>query len=115
MLSFTDDEIKAEAVRLGLITNADDLPRHLRSQVVASLAARTTTDTADSPGAAVPGGELTVTADGDVLLDGRPFPLPVTTDPIEVTARHGGRTTVRLTVVVDACHLHTGAPAAPDA
>lgn len=109
MLSFTDAEIYAEAVRLAVITDGEELPHHLRSQVVASLARPTAPadepdDDTDEPTEPVPGGELILAADR-VLLDGQPFPLTVTTDPVEITARHGGPTTVRLTVVVGACHV----------
>jgi hypothetical protein len=105
MLSFTDDQLQAEAVRLGLIGDGDELPQHLRSQVAAQLAAPPADSAADDePAARVPGGELIIAADR-VLLDGQRFPLTVTTDPVEITARHGGQTTVRLTVVVGACHV----------
>lgn len=117
MLTFTDQQIHAEAVRLGLIAPVEDLPRHLRSQVVASLAAPVADE--PEPAGGVPpvevapdaDAELTVYADGPVLLNGSPFPLPVNgADPIEVIARRGGLTTVRLTVVVGACHLLPGTP-----
>ncbi|MFJ1581785.1 hypothetical protein ACIOC1_00410 [Streptomyces sp. NPDC088197] len=106
MLSFPDAEIHAEALRLGLISDGDELPRHLRSQAVASLAAEEPVDTGpdDEPPVPVPGGDLIIAGDR-VLLDGQPFSLPVTTEPVEITARHGGPTTVRLTVVVGACHV----------
>jgi hypothetical protein len=109
MLSFTDDQLHTEAVRLGLVTDDQDLPQHMRSQVVASLARARQEPTPPGPDPASRD-ELTVYADGPVLLNGDAFPLTVTTDPVEVTARRGGPTTVRLTVVVGACHLLPGKP-----
>lgn len=117
-LSFTDTEIYAEAVRLGLVADGDQLPRNLRSRVVASLAgARQNPDPEDTGSAAAPDAgaeperlpELTVYGRGRVLADGAPFPYPViASDPIEVVARHGGPTTVRLTIAVGDVHLLTG-------
>jgi hypothetical protein len=113
MLTYTDEQIRDEAERLGLIAEDEALPRHLRSQAVASLARSQAPEPELDPTA---GAELSVYSQGPVLLDGQPFPLTVVaSDPIEVTARHGGLTTVRLTVVVGACHLIPCAPTTPDA
>lgn len=119
MLAVTEAEVYAEAVRLGLVTDGEDLPRHLRSQAVASLAAPVPPPAAadDEPaggrsagGPPDPDAVLTVYADGPVLLNGAPFPLFVAREPIEVVTRPDGQTTVRLTVVAGAVHLLPGAP-----
>lgn len=95
-LQFSDDEIHAEAVRLGVIYEGDALPRHLRSRVVASLAAGKQRPSSSTQ---VPlAREIVVQPGGDIFVDGKPFPWMVLAERMEVALDHDGGGTVRLTL-----------------
>ncbi|EDY42491.1 hypothetical protein SSBG_00453 [Streptomyces sp. SPB074] len=70
--SFTDAEIQAAAVRLGVIKAGEDVPARLRSRVVASLVAdrRRPTSPAEVPVAQ----QVVIEPGGQISVDGRPFP-----------------------------------------
>lgn len=102
-LQFTDAEIQAEAVRLGVIKAGEALPRNQRSRVVASLAAEKQRPAA---GAKVPlARQITVQPGGDILIDGKPFPWVVLADRMEVALEHDGTGTVRLTVPAESIQI----------
>jgi len=95
-LQFTDEQVHAQAVHLGLIGEDDALPRHLRSKVVASLAAQQ-----QRPASAeqVPlARQITVQPGGDILIDGKPFPWIVQADQMSVALEPDGSGSVRLTI-----------------
>lgn len=95
-LSYSDGEIHAQAVRLGVINEGEPLPRHQRSKVVASLAAE---KQRPSSGVKVPmAREIVVQPGGDILVDGKPFPWMVLAERMEVALDHDGGGTVRLTL-----------------
>lgn len=97
MLSFSDEQVHAEAVRLGLIEAGADLPRHLRSKAAASLANQASPSQAPAPAAAV-ARSITVRPGSGVDVDGRPFPWIVQAEHIEVTLAPDGSGLVRLTI-----------------
>lgn len=95
-LSYSDEQIRQEAARLGLIQPGEDVPRHLRSRVVAALAAERQRP---SRGEDVPlASSIVVQPGGTVEVDGRPFPWIVQADRIEVTLGPDGAGMVRLTI-----------------
>lgn len=109
-LSFTDDEVHAQAVRLGLLRDGQELPRQLRSRVVASLAAerRRPAAPADVPIAQ----SIVIQPGGDIQVDGRPFPWVVQADQMEVTLSPDGAGMVRLTL--PALNVQILKPATPE-
>ncbi|KMS71761.1 hypothetical protein ACH49_24360 [Streptomyces leeuwenhoekii] len=109
-LSFTDEEIHAQAVRLGLVQDGQDLPRSLRSRVVASLAAerQRPATSADAPVAQ----SIVIQPGGDIQVDGRPFPWVVQADQMEVTLAPDGAGMVRLTL--PALNVQILKPATPE-
>lgn len=109
-LSFTDPEIYAQAVRLGLIEDGKELPRHLRSRAVASLAAerRRPTEQSDVPVAQ----SIAVEPGGDIRIDGKPFPWVVQAEQMAVTLNPDGAGTVTLTI--PALNIQILKPATPE-
>ncbi|MFT2014590.1 hypothetical protein ACMA1D_01895 [Streptomyces sp. 796.1] len=106
MLEVTDAQVRAKAIQLGLIGADDDLPRHLRSRIVAAL----TQDTAGPPADDEPpqprlAREIVVQPRGVVLVDGRPFPWLVADEPMEIHLSGGGPSTVRLTLLADSVQV----------
>lgn len=95
-LSFTDEEIHAQAVRLGLIYESQELPRNLRSRVVASLAAERGRPAiqADVPIAQ----SIVIQPGGDIQVDGKPFPWVVQAERMQVTLQPDGAGLVTLTL-----------------
>lgn len=101
-LSFPDTQIHAKAVSLGLITEGQELPRHLRSRVVAALAAEQ--QRPDDP-AAVPIAKSIVIRDDRIDIDGKPFPWLVARDRIELAINPNGASTVRLTLFAESVQV----------
>lgn len=96
MITFTPEQIRAKAERLGLIAPGDQLPAHQRSRVVAALAVEQApaVKAADVPVAQ----SILVQPGAGVEIDGRPFPWIVQADAIEVTLAPDGSGLVRLTI-----------------
>lgn len=98
MLNFSDHEVHAEAVRLGIVRAGEDLPRHLRSQAAASLANQTPAGEPPAPAPAVVARSITVRPSAGIDIDDQPFPWIVQADHIEVTLAPDGSGLVRLTI-----------------
>ncbi|MFJ9740812.1 hypothetical protein [Streptomyces sp. NPDC101166] len=95
-LSFTDVEVDAQAVRLGLIENGQQLPRHLRSRVVASLLAEQQRPAAP---AEVPIAQsIVIQPGGDITVDGKPFPWVIQAEQMAVSLNPDGAGLVTLTL-----------------
>lgn len=94
--TFTEQQIQARAVELGLIPEGQPLPRHLRSRVIAALIADRAAKrpTADAPVA----DRIVVEPGVGVQVDGKPFPWMVQADRIEVALEPDGSGLVRLTL-----------------
>lgn len=109
-LSFTDAEIHAQAVRLHLVEPGQELPRNLRSRVVASLAAerQRPADSADVPIAQ----SIVIQPGGDVLVDGKPFPWVIQAERMSVTLNPDGAGLVSLTL--PALNVQILKPATPE-
>lgn len=96
-VQFTDEQIAAKAVQLGVIEAGERLPRNLRSRIVAALiqeqAPRFTE--AEAPPVAE---SIRVQPRGSIEVDGRPFPWLVQADRIEVSLEPDGSGMVRFTL-----------------
>ncbi|MEV7364245.1 hypothetical protein ACWENS_10730 [Streptomyces sp. NPDC004532] len=109
-LSFTDEEIHAQAVRLGMVGEGDKLPRHLRSRVVASLAAERQRPAAP---AEVPIAQsIVIQPGGDVHVDGKPFPWVIQAEQMAVALNPDGAGMVTLTL--PALNVQILKPATPE-
>ena len=108
-VKYNDDVITAKAVELGLIGNGDDLPRSLRSRVVAALIQEQTVVQGEQaqPQAAK---EIVVQPGGTILVDGEPFPWLVAKQPIEIALNPDGLSTVRLTLIAEAVQIIKSEP-----
>jgi hypothetical protein len=94
--SFTSEEILAQAVHLGVIQPGEDLPRHQRSRVVASLAAERQRPATQ---AEVPLAQsIVIQPGGDIEVDGKPFPWVIQADQMDLTLSPDGAGMVRLTI-----------------
>ncbi|MFV8127544.1 hypothetical protein [Streptomyces syringium] len=103
---FPDDQIATKAAQLGLIDEGGDLPRHLRSKVIAALMQERPRPAAASPVA----GQIVIQPGGTVTVDGRPFPWLVQADLIEVTLQPDGSGMVRLTLPARNIQIHKPLP-----
>jgi hypothetical protein len=105
-VQFTETDIRAKAVELGLIQDGDVLPRHQRSKVVAVLlqeAANASPKKADlEPQLAK---EIVIQPGGAILVDGEPFPWLVAKQPMEIGLDPDGTSTVRLTLLTGAVQI----------
>ena len=95
-LSFTDEEIHAQAVRLGLVDEGGALPNRQRGKVVASLAAerRRPAEKADAPIAQ----SIVIQPGGDIQVDGKPFPWVIQAERMQVSLQPDGAGLVTLTL-----------------
>jgi len=109
-LSFTDAEIYAQAVRLDVIKDGENLPRHLRSRVVASLAAdrQRPAQQADVPVAQ----SIVIQPGGDIHVDGKPFPWVIQAERMQVSLQPDGAGLVTLTL--PALNIQILKPATPE-
>lgn len=109
-LSFTDAEIHAQAVKLGLVDSIEPLPRNLRSRVVASLAAERQRP---ATRAEVPIAQsIVIQPGGDITVDGKPFPWVIQAEQMAVTLNPDGAGMVTLTL--PALNVQISQPAAPE-
>lgn len=95
-LSYSDEQIQAKAEQLGLVEPGRDLPRHLRSRVVAALAAER-----QRPAKAteVPIAQsIVIQPGGAIEVDGKPFPWVIQADQMSVTLSPDGAGMVRLSI-----------------
>ncbi|MEU9498252.1 hypothetical protein [Streptomyces sp. NPDC048196] len=110
MQQFTDAEVHAKAVDLGLIDEGHELPRHQRGRVVAVLmqqrraAARPEPEPVAEPRAAA---SIVIQPDGRIDIDGRPLPWLVAREAIDVrlAPEADGISTVRLTLLVTSVQI----------
>ncbi|MFJ3878070.1 hypothetical protein ACIPW5_11480 [Streptomyces sp. NPDC090077] len=99
MPRFTEQEIHDQAVRLGCISPGQELPRNLRSRVVASLITLDAPQPVIEPSPPSLAGEIVIQPGGAVLVDGRPFPWLLTRQPMEIHLDPDGTSSVRLTLM----------------
>jgi hypothetical protein len=105
-VQFTELDIRAKAVELGLIEDGAELPRHQRSKVVAVLlqeAANASPKNAErEPQLAK---EIVIQPGGAILVDGEPFPWLVAKQPMEIGLDPDGTSTVRMTLLTGAVQI----------
>lgn len=107
-IHYTDDDIAAKAVQLGLIEQGEPLPRHLRGRVVASmLQEQAPTEAAADPEIA---DEIVIQPSGVILVDGAPFPWLVAKEPIDVRVDPEGVSTVRMTLFANTVQIVKSEP-----
>lgn len=103
---FTEPDIRAKAVELGLMQDGAELPRHQRSKVVAVLlyeAANAAPRKAErEPQLAK---EIVIQPGGTILVDGEPFPWLVAKQAMEVGLNPDGVSTVRFTLMAEAVQI----------
>lgn len=104
-ITYSDADITAKAVELGLIEDGEGLPRHLRSKAVAALLQEQTA--VESGPAAEPqlAREVVVQPGGVILVDGEPFPWLVAQQPMEISLNPDGISTVRLTLMAQTVQI----------
>jgi hypothetical protein len=95
-VQYSEAQIRAKAVELGVIGDGEELPRSMRSRVVAALIQEAAPRFRDE--AAPVAGTVRVQPGGSVDIDGRPFPWMVQADRIEVALEPDGSGLVRLTL-----------------
>lgn len=103
-VQFPELDIRCKAVELGLIADGEDLPRHLRSRVVAVLMQEQAAPqrSGREPQLAK---EIVIQPGGDVLVDGEPFPWLVAKQAMEIGLNPDGISTVRLTLLTEAVQI----------
>lgn len=105
-VSYTDQQILDQARRLGLISDGqDDLPRALRSRVIATLLQADHPQPEASLETPRLAQQIVIQPGGAVLVDGRPFPWLIARHPMEVTLDPDGTSTVRLTLMAGAVQI----------
>lgn len=104
-IQYTDADIAAKAVQLGLIEDGADLPRQLRGKVVAALLQEQTAAASDPAAQPQLAREIVVQPGGVILVDGEPFPWLVAQQPMEIGLNPDGISTVRLTLMAQAVQI----------
>jgi hypothetical protein len=102
---FTDAELAAKAVQLGVIEEGAELPRSARSRVAAALVEeRRATTKADTPREPECAREISVRGN-EVTVDGEPFPWLIARAPMEIALAPDGSGTVRLTLLAESVQV----------
>jgi hypothetical protein len=98
-IKYTDEQIHAQAVHMGLIYQSQELPRNCRSQVIATLveADRQQRNVSDAEPELAQ--EVVIQPGGQILIDGDPFPWLVAAQPMDIGLNPDGVSTVRLTLM----------------
>jgi hypothetical protein len=102
---FSDSELAAKAVQLGVITEGEDLPRNMRSRVAAALVEeRRAADRPEQLAEPVIAREITVRG-SEITVDGKPFPWLVARAPMDIGLAPDGSGTVRLTLLAESVQV----------
>jgi hypothetical protein len=97
-VQYSDAQIAEKAAALGLIQPGQDLPRHLRSRVLAVLIREAAPRIAKGDALPPIAESIRVQPRGAIEVDGRPFPWLVQADRIEAVLEPDGSGMVRLTL-----------------
>ncbi|MFE3657279.1 hypothetical protein [Streptomyces sp. NPDC059165] len=102
-LQFTEADIRAKAIELGVIKESQELPRSKRSRVVAAMLQQA----AGGHEAADPklANEIVIQPGGVILIDGEPFPWIVADQPMDIGLHPDGISTVRMTLMARAVQV----------
>jgi hypothetical protein len=102
---FTDAELTAKAVQLGVIEEGAALPRSVRSRVAAALIEeRRATAKTDTPREPACAREINVRG-SEITVDGEPFPWLIARAPMEILLSPDGSGTVRLTLLAESVQV----------
>lgn len=105
-VQFSEQDIKAKAVQLGVIRDGEALPRDQRSRVVAVLlheaASASPRGTEREPQLVK---EIVIQPGGAIVIDGEPFPWLVAKQAMEIGLNPDGVSTVRLTLLAGAVQI----------
>lgn len=96
-ITYTDADLAAKALQLGLINDGEELPRHLRGKVVAALLQEKATPAPDSEPRLAE--SVVIQPNGVILVDGEPLSWLVAKEPVDVRVDPEGVSTVRLTLL----------------
>ncbi|MDX2528058.1 hypothetical protein [Streptomyces europaeiscabiei] len=96
-VQFPEPEIRAKAIELGLIKDGDELPRSMRSRLIAALIQEQAPRFSESEAPPL-ADSIRVQPRGAIEVDGQPFPWLVQADRIEVVLEPDGSGMVRLTL-----------------
>lgn len=96
-LKYSDEQIRAEAVRLGLVGEGEPISPAVRSRAASALMAQRQLALPATRGPRL-AKVFTVRPGRGPLVDGKPFPWLVTDDPMAVEVRPDGSGFVRLTI-----------------
>lgn len=106
-LTYTDADIAAKAVQLGLISDGEPFPRELRGKVVAALLQE---QVAPASAAEPQLAQEIVIQPTVILVDGEPFPWLVAKEPVDVHLDPDGFSTVRMTLLARAVQIIKSEP-----
>lgn len=101
-LTFTEADVAAKAIQLGLIQDGEELPRELRGKIVAALLQEEAAPATAEPQLAQ---EIVLQPGGVILVDGEPFPWLVAKEPVDVRVDPEGVSTVRMTLLANAVQI----------
>jgi hypothetical protein len=104
-IAYTDADITAKAVQLGLIQDGEELPRQMRGRVVAALLQEQAASDPESQLEPQVAREIVVQPGGAILVDGEPFPWLVAKQPMDIALNPDGLSTVRLTLIAEAVQI----------
>jgi hypothetical protein len=100
-VKFTDEDIRRQAVRLGLIDEGAPVPNHLRSRVVATLIQDARDDELREQPEPRLAREIVIQSGGTILIDGEPFPWLVAREAIDIHVDPDDISTVRMTLMAE--------------
>lgn len=99
MLEYTDAEIHAKAVQMGVIYESQTVPANMRSQIVAALVEERRAAAQPSEDGLYIGGQITIRPGTSIELDGQRLPAAGESVEIHVSADPDTPSTVRLTLL----------------
>jgi hypothetical protein len=107
---FTDTELAAKAVQLGLVQEGEVLPRNMRSRVAAALLEeRRAVSRPEKQAEPTCAKEISVCGSA-ITVDGKPFPWLVARAPMDISLAPDGSGTVRLTLLAESVQVSKPKP-----
>lgn len=102
---FSDAELYAKGLELGVVAKGEELPRNMRSRVAAALIEeRRAADRPEPPAEPMVAKQITVQG-SQITVDGKPFPWLVARVPMDIGLAPDGSGTVRLTLLADSVQV----------
>ncbi|MFE3326898.1 hypothetical protein [Streptomyces sp. NPDC059176] len=104
-VQFTEADIQAKAVELGVIEEDQELPRSKRSRVVAAMLQQAAAGGGHGQAEPKLAAEIVIQPGGVILVDGEPFPWLVANQPMEIGLDPDGISTVRMTLMASTVQI----------